>query len=159
MHHYHAYVQIYLIGNPVIYFMSLVGIVISILYGAGYAVAWLRDRARPPSVYAQRCYRMLYVLLFAWGIHYLPFFLMNRQLFLHHYLPAHLFGILLLAAALDHATRAHLKATGLSSILHLALGGAAAVGFYYMMPLAYGLPMEKDAVQYIKLRKSWDFSP
>jgi dolichyl-phosphate-mannose-protein mannosyltransferase len=26
----------------------------------------------------------------AWAFHYFPFFLMNRQLFLHHYLPAHL---------------------------------------------------------------------
>ena len=26
----------------------------------------------------------------AWAFHYLPFFLMNRQLFLHHYLPAHM---------------------------------------------------------------------
>ena len=26
----------------------------------------------------------------AWAFHYFPFYLMNRQLFLHHYLPAHL---------------------------------------------------------------------
>ncbi|KAH9443533.1 hypothetical protein Pst134EA_032763 [Puccinia striiformis f. sp. tritici] len=30
----------------------------------------------------------------AWANHYLPFFLMNRQTFLHHYLPAHLFSAL-----------------------------------------------------------------
>jgi len=41
-----------------------------------------------------------FFLLF-WGIHYAPFFLMNRQLFLHHYLPSHLCGALVAGAVLN----------------------------------------------------------
>ncbi|KAG0044464.1 hypothetical protein BGZ83_010316 [Gryganskiella cystojenkinii] len=36
-----------------------------------------------------------------WAIHYLPFFFMSRQVFLHHYLPALYFSILLLVSRLD----------------------------------------------------------
>ncbi|KAK3807620.1 MAG: hypothetical protein J3Q66DRAFT_82234 [Benniella sp.] len=34
-------------------------------------------------------------------IHYLPFFFMNRQLYLHHYLPSLYFSILLLVSQID----------------------------------------------------------
>lgn len=37
----------------------------------------------------------------AWCFHYFPFFLMNRQKFLHHYLPAHLLGALLSASVFE----------------------------------------------------------
>jgi dolichyl-phosphate-mannose-protein mannosyltransferase len=36
--------------------------------------------------------------LFAWAAHYFPFYLMGRQLFLHHYLPAHLASCLVVGA-------------------------------------------------------------
>lgn len=36
-----------------------------------------------------------------WCFHYLPFFLMSRQKFLHHYLPAHLIAALLAAAMFE----------------------------------------------------------
>lgn len=37
----------------------------------------------------------------AWAYHYFPFYLMNRQLFLHHYLPAHLCSALVAGAVLN----------------------------------------------------------
>jgi dolichyl-phosphate-mannose-protein mannosyltransferase len=36
-----------------------------------------------------------------WAAHYLPFFIMGRQLFLHHYLPAHLTSALVVGALLE----------------------------------------------------------
>jgi dolichyl-phosphate-mannose-protein mannosyltransferase len=35
-------------------------------------------------------------------LHFLPFFFVERTLFLHHYLPAFVFKVLLTAATLDH---------------------------------------------------------
>ena len=42
------------------------------------------------------------VLLVGWLAHYLPYFLLSRVLFLHHYLPALPFKLMLLAAVCDH---------------------------------------------------------
>jgi dolichyl-phosphate-mannose-protein mannosyltransferase len=36
-----------------------------------------------------------------WAAHYFPFFIMGRQLFLHHYLPAHLASALVLGALIE----------------------------------------------------------
>lgn len=36
-----------------------------------------------------------------WGVHYAPFFLMSRQLFIHHYLPSHLASALVVGAVLN----------------------------------------------------------
>lgn len=39
-----------------------------------------------------------------WALNYLPFFLMERMLFLYHYLPALTFQILLLPIVMQHAS-------------------------------------------------------
>ena len=43
------------------------------------------------------------VLLIGWLVHYVPYYLLSRVLFLHHYLPALPFKLMLLAAVSDHA--------------------------------------------------------
>lgn len=42
------------------------------------------------------------ILLFGYVIHYLPYFFVDRTLFLHHYLPALVFKCLLTAAVVEH---------------------------------------------------------
>lgn len=42
------------------------------------------------------------VLMAGYLLHYLPYFFMDRTLFLHHYLPALVFKTLLLSALLEH---------------------------------------------------------
>jgi dolichyl-phosphate-mannose-protein mannosyltransferase len=37
----------------------------------------------------------------AWALHYFPFYLMGRQLFLHHYLPAHLASCLVTGGLIE----------------------------------------------------------
>lgn len=43
-----------------------------------------------------------YILLVGYFLHFLPFLLVERTLFLHHYLPAFIFKVLLTAATIDH---------------------------------------------------------
>lgn len=42
------------------------------------------------------------VLFAGYLVHFLPFFVVERTLFLHHYLPAFVFKVLLTAAVVDH---------------------------------------------------------
>ena len=44
----------------------------------------------------------LQVLGVGYALHYFPYFLVERTLFLHHYLPAYMFKICLLAAVIEH---------------------------------------------------------
>ena len=102
-------------------------------------------------------------------MHYLPFYLMGRQLFLHHYLPAHLASALVTGALLEFifnvepvlddiidaktgkksvTPKKHLpareKLAGQNLLgLWAAVGVIIAVvigGWYYFLPLTYGYP-------------------
>lgn len=42
------------------------------------------------------------VLVVGYGLHYIPYFFIDRTLFLHHYMPALVFKILLCAAFMQH---------------------------------------------------------
>jgi dolichyl-phosphate-mannose-protein mannosyltransferase len=102
-------------------------------------------------------------------MHYLPFYLMGRQLFLHHYLPAHLASTLVTGALLEFifnvepviddtfstkpgkkaaAPKKHLPAREKLAGQNLLTSWAAvgvimaivAGGWYYFLPLTYGYP-------------------
>ncbi|XP_024048834.1 protein O-mannosyl-transferase 1 isoform X2 [Terrapene carolina triunguis] len=68
-----------------------------------------------------------------WAVNYLPFFMMEKTLFLYHYLPALTFQILLIPVVLQHLTD-HLcrypgKPTGCSAVLISGDEGSEMMGF------------------------------
>lgn len=101
-------------------------------------------------------------------MHYLPFYLMGRQLFLHHYLPAHLASTLVTGALLEFifnvepvlddnqasksgkksAPQKHLpareKLAGQNLLTSWAAVGVIMIiivgGWYFFLPLTYGYP-------------------
>lgn len=70
-------------------------------------------------------------------MHFLPFFAMERQLFLHHYLPALVFSVMVLSVSLDLLLQ--LLGCGRRSIVPVALAGlllaSAAQLFAYFGPV------------------------
>jgi dolichyl-phosphate-mannose-protein mannosyltransferase len=95
-------------------------------------------------------------LALAWALHYLPFFLMQRQLFLHHYFPALYFAILCLSATFDIATRNVKHTKRLQAVMLFSL--LVVYAFRHFSPLAYGSPWTKQQCESSKYLKSWDFS-
>ncbi|KAH8926494.1 glycosyltransferase family 39 protein [Atractiella rhizophila] len=86
--------QIYMIGNVVSWWIGVIAL--SVLVGIMGADQLSRRRGELPipDPIRNRLYNSTGFFLLAWLAHYLPFFLMNRQRFLHHYLPAHIFSCL-----------------------------------------------------------------
>ena len=97
--------------------------------------------------------------LLVWAVHYLPFFLMSRQLFLHHYLPSHLASALVaggvLSFVLSETVNYPISARGPSTRpqpaqkADIGMKGPIIVGvfalamfalFVYIAPLTYGTP-------------------
>lgn len=99
----------------------------------------------------------------AWATHYFPFFVMGRQLFLHHYLPAHLASCLVAGALIEFVFSAepvdetrgprkspkkHLTArerlAGQSMMgAWIACGVVLTIviaGWWFFLPLTYGYP-------------------
>ncbi|XP_058015525.1 protein O-mannosyl-transferase 1-like [Ahaetulla prasina] len=95
-----------------------------------------------------------------WAANYLPFFLMEKNLFLYRYLPAVTFQILLIAIILQH-TSDFLCRSRLSKSMHSALVVAwmSSVYLTYHMfsRLTYGEPaLLKSELQALRWKDSWD---
>lgn len=91
-----------------------------------------------------------------WALHYFPFFLMSRQLFLHHYHPALWFAILSFCGSFDLVTsslRPRIRLYTAAVLLVLAI-----YTFSYFSPLTYGGQWTKGQCQKAKWMKTWDFA-
>lgn len=103
-------------------------------------------------------YRNTGFFLGTWALHYFPFYLMTRQKFLHHYLPAHLASALVAGSVLNFilvetvnypisapgprtrlrpAVRA--KMNKVAWIGTLAVLGIVVASWLWIAPLTYGL--------------------
>ncbi|KAM7187143.1 glycosyltransferase [Rhypophila sp. PSN 637] len=93
--------QIYFVGNPVGWWIAsgllalYVGIVLIDQFSLRRGVDVLDHRSR------SRLYNSTGFFFLAWATHYFPFYVMGRQLFLHHYLPAHLASALVTGALVE----------------------------------------------------------
>ncbi|KAL4075508.1 hypothetical protein J3A83DRAFT_1981984 [Scleroderma citrinum] len=118
--------QIYLVGNPFVWWLSTASV-------AAYVVVrgFLILRAKRGCKDFENSY----------ALHYLPFFLMSRQLFLHHYFPALYFAILLSSAVFDLAT------STLRPRIRLQFS-----------PLVYGNAWTRSKCNNARWLKNWDFA-
>lgn len=82
--------QIFFIGNIVGFWIEVGFLAIYAGFVLADVVTTRRDYHMLSNAARSRLYNTLGFLFIGWAAHYFPFFLMNRQKFLHHYLPAHL---------------------------------------------------------------------
>jgi dolichyl-phosphate-mannose-protein mannosyltransferase len=129
----------------------------------GFAILrWQRGYRDYTNVTFKRFDYEVGMSILGWAFHYFPFYLMARQLFLHHYLPALYFAILALCQMFDFVS---FRFSSLGLKQYPAIGQAAAVGFLAVAitvftvysPLVYGNPWTRDACNSVKLFNSWDW--
>lgn len=98
--------------------------------------------------------------ILGWAIHYFPSFLMERQLFIHHYLPAYYFGILALAHFVNLLVNKFAK-VGIKKYISrtiIILFTFAVIGFFLSLsPLIYGLKWTKSQCERTRLISTWDY--
>ena len=154
--------QIYLIGNPVIWWSSTFAIVTYALFKGLSILRWQRGFQDHDDVTFKRFDYEIGTSVLGWAFHYFPFYLMQRQLFLHHYFPALYFAIITLCQIYDFATnriavlglrdRPAIGRTGIIAFLALSI-----VAFTLYAPLSYGNVWTQDACNNVKLFATWDF--
>ncbi|KAK1810896.1 Dolichyl-phosphate-mannose--protein mannosyltransferase 1 [Friedmanniomyces endolithicus] len=158
--------QIYLIGNPLIWWASTAAVALYVAFKGLAVLRWQRScEDYSKSVVFKRFDYEIGVSVLGWAFHYFPFYLMQRQLFLHHYFPALYFAILAIAQTFDFATsrivlpgnftlkdKPLIGRTG--AVLFLA---ASIVVFTLYAPLTYGNTWTKTDCNRVKLLESWDW--
>lgn len=154
--------QIYLIGNPLIWWSSTAAIALYLAFKAIAVLRWQRSFGDYNNVTFKRFDYEIGTTVLGWAFHYFPFFLMQRQLFLHHYFPALYFAIIALCQVYDFITT-RIKVIGLRE--HPVVGQAGAVAFLALTvvvfglyaPLAYGNAWTKNDCSRVKLFDTWDW--
>lgn len=154
--------QIYLIGNPVIWWSSSVAIGIYIVFKGLSILRWQRGYRDYESVTFKRFDYEIGMSVLGWAFHYFPFYLMQRQLFLHHYFPALYFAIIALCQIYDFGTN-RISGVGLRERPAIGLSGialflgASIFAFTIYAPLSYGNPWIQDTCNKVKLFETWDW--
>ncbi|KAI9209712.1 Dolichyl-phosphate-mannose-protein mannosyltransferase-domain-containing protein [Polychytrium aggregatum] len=147
-------IKFYLLGHPLIWWGSTVSLAV---FGGLVAVYLIRYQRKFEDWKTFEDWDNFYfaskVAFFGWFLHYLPFYIMGRVMYLHHYFPAVYFAMIMLALMLDHLGQK------LGSTLHRAIilgaGVAIVLAFWHFAPFAFGF--NDDASNYASRRwlKSW----
>ena len=96
-------------------------------------------------------------------IHYLPYFLVDRTLFLHHYMPAYVFKVCILAAVVEHLhylVRNVLNRRVFAYLFVVAVSAwlvAVVYVFGVFIPVTYGhVQLTSEQVHQLSWRDTWD---
>ncbi|XP_062898801.1 protein O-mannosyl-transferase 2 isoform X5 [Mobula hypostoma] len=162
--------RVYLLGNPVIWWLNLSSLLIYLLLFS-ITVVYLQRGYQPIHLVRERCYIILRAarhVLLGWILHYLPFYLMGRILYYHHYFPAMLFSSMLTAITwhvllqssdlfLSHQVARRVYTGGVICLIF-----ACMYSFYLFHPLAYGMvgPYAQDPhspMAGLRWMESWEF--
>ncbi|KAK1730146.1 hypothetical protein CaCOL14_007957 [Colletotrichum acutatum] len=154
--------QIYLMGNPIVWWSSTLAVVIYVLFKGIATLRWQRSCNDYSNTTFKRFDYEIGTAVLGWAFHYFPFYLMDRQLFLHHYFPALYFAVMAFCSIFDFAT-ARVSLAGIrknpainrvSAVAFLAL---TIVAFVLFSPLAYGNAWTKSECSRLKIVGTWDF--
>ena len=154
--------QIYLIGNPIIWWSSTLAVLVYLGFKGVSVLRWQRGFKDYENVNFKRFDYEIGTSVLGWALHYFPFFLMSRQLFLHHYFPALYFAIIAFCQVFDFTTN-RIGSLGLKNRPSIGLGGMgiflvlSIITFTLYAPLAYGNKWTKDACKSVKVLDTWDW--
>lgn len=154
--------QIYLIGNPLIWLSSTAAIGLYVAFKGLAVLRWQRSCNDYSNINFKRFDYEIGTNVLGWAFHYFPFFLMQRQLFLHHYFPALVFAIMSFCQVFDFVT-ARIRTLGLYKQPIISQTGAVAflalsiIVFSLFAPLGYGNMWTKDQCKRVQLVSTWDW--
>ncbi|CAO2597971.1 Protein O-mannosyl-transferase 1 [Lemmus lemmus] len=152
--------QIHLLGNIVIWASASLATVAYILLFLWYLLRRRRSIWDLPKDAWSHWVLAGALCTGGWAFNYLPFFLMERMLFLYHYLPALTFQILLLPIVLqhvsDHLCRSQLQRNVFSALVVAWYSSACHVS-NMLRPLTYGdTSLSPGELQALRWKDSWD---
>ncbi|KAJ1939457.1 Protein O-mannosyltransferase 2, partial [Linderina pennispora] len=154
-------VKFWLTGNPVVWWLSSLAVFIAgpiqVLYFAIRSQRGIDDFNGNPG--ALENYALVSAILWGgWALHYLPFFIMGRVTYLHHYFPAVYFAAMYLAFLLEwNAARLSGSVTSRMNKTVLAVLGLAAIAnFMFFAPFTFGFDYPAKELANRKWISTWN---
>lgn len=144
----------FLLGNPLVYWFStfsLVALGALVLY---HLLRWQRSaRVLDNKQVEHMIYAGIYPAI-GWFLHYIPFFIMGRVLYVHHYFPALWFAILVGGYVFDFAASSLPKHAriALFVVAYVAIAGV----FINFLPFTFGMDGEAGQWYRLKWLNTWN---
>lgn len=146
-------VKYYLLGNPIVYWGSTASLGIFGLIVAWYLIRWQRGYNELSSADIDHIhYSGLYPLV-GWVLHYLPFIIMTRVTYVHHYYPALYFAILTAAFCVDWFTQKLNRKVewAVYSLLYIAIIAL----FVVFKDIVFGMEGSNDQWKHLNWLSGW----
>uniref|UniRef100_A0A669ESY6 dolichyl-phosphate-mannose--protein mannosyltransferase n=1 Tax=Oreochromis niloticus TaxID=8128 RepID=A0A669ESY6_ORENI len=148
--------QIHLIGNPVSWGVGNLSLLAYQLLAVVYLLRRRRGLKDVPDGVWDQFVCLGCVCVGGWLVNFVPFLLMDKTLFLYHYLPALCYLYLLSPALLEHA-HTHLLRYRALCVGALAVLLSIFLTYRTFCPLTYGSPeLSAHQLQGLKWRDTWD---
>ena len=100
------------------------------------------------------------VLYGGYIFHFIPFFFYDRTLFVHHYLPAYIYKIMLTSFLISHIyeNAKNIRALRILMLIFMLIWSIGSVKiFHEFSSLSYGIyPLSSDEVKDLRWKDSWD---
>lgn len=144
----------FLLGHPSTTWLTSVGVIVFVLMTGIYILRWQRQYRDFTSKQLEHYAVAGIIPFFGWVFHYLPFIVMARVTYVHHYLPALYFAVLVFNFLLDHATL-HWTPRSVRMIVYLSLYALTAGLFYHFSPIAFGMTGDLEQYKYLNWLKTW----
>ncbi len=135
--------RIYLIGNPILWWLASLSILMYVYKTILRRKGWLRTALIVPIDTDPSRHFLLFCLF---CLNFLPFILIGRVMFLYHYLTALCVSIIILAVIIDDIKYTWLKALLVMGII---------AGFVLYLPLTYGWPLDQKNYELRLWLQSW----
>ncbi|ODV62939.1 dolichyl-phosphate-mannose-protein mannosyltransferase PMT2 [Ascoidea rubescens DSM 1968] len=162
-------VKYFLIGSPATTWTSSVGVIIFAILFVIYVLRWQRQIDDFPAAEEPRTHKFNLFLMggiypmFGWGLHFMPFVIMGRVTYVHHYLPALYFAMLVFTYLIESLTsnaRANkgfknlIKVWLIYGVLYLLVISC----FIYFSPISFGMPGPNRDYKYLNWLSTWRIS-
>ncbi|KAI5959153.1 PMT2 [Candida pseudojiufengensis] len=157
----------FMIGSPATTWTSTFGVIFFAFLTLYYLIRWQRQYIDFPSTNKLKLKQFIMggiYPMFGWGLHFMPFVIMGRVTYVHHYVPALYFAMIVFCYEVESFTsflkgKLSLKTSKiLNFIIYLSLYSLIGFTFYYFRFLSWGMEGAKENWKHLKLLESWRVS-
>ncbi|CCH59398.1 hypothetical protein TBLA_0B05710 [Henningerozyma blattae CBS 6284] len=150
---------VYLLGNAILWWSSSLFTVLFTLTIVVELIVWQLGKPILQDSHVINFHVQVIHYLLGYALHFIPSFLMGRQMFLHHYLPAYYFAILAFGHALDIIVTYILKKRKNAGLMFTLVFFLSCLYFFNEhSPIIYGTPWTKEMCQKSKWLSTWDYN-
>ncbi|CCF57765.1 hypothetical protein KAFR_0D01190 [Kazachstania africana CBS 2517] len=149
-------IKYYLLGTPASTWASTIAVLGCMVTVVVLFLRWNRQMINFKSNKDLNTFMMgAFYPLLCWGLHYMPFVIMSRVTYVHHYLPALYFALIILAYAFDAFLQLCNMRAPIKWLIFISYFAAVVACFYYFSPISFGMVGPISDYEYLNWLSSW----